>query len=325
MKKTTVVIPNWNGKQYLKECLDSLLSQENTKLHIIIVDNGSTDGSVAFLEEHYPMVEVIAFSQNLGFCKAVNAGIQAAGTEYVFLLNNDTTVDKHCVASLETAIEKNSKIFSVGAKMLSMQNPEIIDDAGDYYCALGWAYATGKGKKDCEKYSKPKKIFAACAGAALYRKEIFDSIGLFDENHFAYLEDIDVGFRARIYGYFNVFEPAALVYHAGSATSGSKYNEFKINFSSRNSIYIIRKNIPLVGRLINLPFFVIGFFVKVLFFLKKGYAQVYIKGLFAGLKLSVTREGRSKKVVFRWKHFGNYCRIQLELWANIFRRFVNGG
>ena len=205
-----------------------------------------------------------------------------------------------------------------------MQNPEIVDDAGDYYCALGWAYALGKGKRDSEAYKKTRKIFASCAGAAIYRKEVFEKIGYFDENHFAYLEDIDVGYRARIYGYFNVFEPSAIVWHAGSATSGSKYNEFKVNFSSRNSVYIVRKNMPLIQRVINLPFLMAGFMIKALFFAKKGYGRTYMKGLREGIALSCSEKGCEKKVKFKGENLKNYLVIQWELWANVFRRFVSG-
>lgn len=324
MKRTTVVIPNWNGKAYLKDCLDSLLIQKDTAAEIIVVDNGSSDGSVSFLEEHYKAVKVIQFHENTGFCKAVNAGIRAAETEYVILLNNDTRADEYFIKRLEDRIGQSEKLFSVSAKLVSMQNPEIVDDAGDYYCALGWAFAEGKGKQDSPAYSHPKKIFAACGGAAIYRRKIFEEIGLFDENHFAYLEDIDIGYRARIYGYFNMYEPEAVVYHAGSATSGSKYNEFKVNFSSRNSVYIVRKNMPLLQRIINLPFLMAGFMIKTLFFAKKGYGGIYVKGLFQGVALSCSAKGCEKKVKFKGAHLKNYFLIQWELWVNIFRRFVSG-
>ena len=150
-------------------------------------------------------IELVRLDSNYGFSKAVNEGIIRADSEYVILLNNDTKADKNFVCHLEERIAQEENIFSVGAKMMSLHQPEIVDDAGDYYCAFGWAYALGKGKKDSKAYSSTRKIFAACAGAAIYRKEIFEKIGYFDENHFAYLEDIDVGYRAKIYGYYNVF------------------------------------------------------------------------------------------------------------------------
>ena len=190
------------------------------------------------------------------------------------------------------------------------------DDAGNYYCALGWAYARGKGK-DIHTYEKEEKIFSSCAGAAIYRKKIFDKIGLFDEEHFAYLEDMDVGYRARIHGYENWYAPDAMVYHVGSGTSGSRYNQFKIRYSSRNNIYLIYKNMPLLQIIINLPFLVAGFGIKILFFTLKGFGREYIAGIKNGFQISA----KNRKVSFRFRNLPNYIKIQLELWVNIFRRF----
>jgi len=324
MAKTTIIIPNWNGMKYLENCLFSVLHQEGSTAEVIVVDNGSEDESVSYIKKNYPMVRLIEFRENTGFCKAVNAGIQAASTEYVLLLNNDTKADKNFLQHMERRIGQSENIFSVSAKLLSMNEPAFVDDAGDYYCALGWAFAEGKGKKDGAAYSHTRKIFASCGGAAIYRREIFEKIGYFDENHFAYLEDIDIGYRAKIYGYINVFEPSAIVYHAGSAASGSKYNEWKINFSSRNSVYIVRKNMPFLQIVINLPFLAAGFLVKTLFFTKKGFGKAYVKGLAEGVRLAGSKKGREKRIEFEVKHLKNYIFIQLELWGNIFRRFTSG-
>lgn len=181
--RTTVIIPNYNGIKYIENCLASLRTQEKEIFHTIVVDNGSTDGSRELTADKFPEVQLISFSHNTGFCGAVNAGIMAAKTPYVLLLNNDTTADKEFVYRMSEAMA-DERIFSVSARMLSMQEPEKIDDAGDLYCALGWAYARGKDKPHDKKY--PSRIFAACGGAAIYRKNILDRIGLFDENHFAY-------------------------------------------------------------------------------------------------------------------------------------------
>lgn len=317
--KSTIVIPNYNGIQYLEACLDSLLA-DDYQGQLLVVDNASTDGSYELLEK-YPTVNVIRLDYNTGFCGAVNAGIRAAETEYVILLNNDVEVEKGFVLELEKAMDDNPKAFSGNAQMRMLKNPEYMDNAGDYYCALGWAYDYGKGKKVAAKYQKPRRIFAACGGAAIYRKRIFDQIGLFDEKHFAYLEDIDIGYRARIYGYENIYVPNAIVYHAGSGASGSKYNEFKTNLSSRNSIYLIVKNMPLFQIVLNLPFLILGFMVKTVFFILKGMGRLYIRGLGKGFYLYYKEGGKANHVPFKWKHFGNYVKIQWELWINIIRRF----
>lgn len=201
-----------------------------------------------------------------------------------------------------------------------MKFPEKIDDAGDFYNALGWAFARGKDKP-ISGYEKSDRIFAACAGAALYRKSILDEIGLFDEAHFAYLEDIDIGYRANIAGYRNVFAPEAKVMHAGSAVSGSRHNAFKVDLSARNSIYLIFKNMPLLQVILNLPFLILGYLIKTLFFIKKGLGKVYLSGLGKGFKLSFSKESWQKKVPFLMKNLKNYLYIQWELWIGMIRRF----
>ncbi len=317
MAEVTVVIPNYNGIGYLKDCLDTLREQTYRDYEVLLVDNGSGDGSLAFAEEHYPWVKVLPLDRNYGFCGAVNAGIRAAQTPYVFLLNNDTKLHPDCIEELMIMMHSHPNCFSCSARMIKMSEPDRLDDAGDYYCALGWAYALGKDRP-CAKYLKPRKVFAACGGASMYRRQVFERIGMFDEAHFAYLEDIDVGYRAQIYGYENWYCPDAIVWHVGSATSGSRYNEFKIRHSSRNNIYMIYKNMPLLQIILNFPLLLIGFLIKWLFFIRKGFGKEYFHGVFTGIAMS----GKVRKVPFRKEHFWNYVRIQLQLWMNIFRRLT---
>ena len=319
--KSTIVIPNYNGMVYLEKCLSSIV--EDVKSHparILVVDNGSADGSCE-LAEGTAGVEVVRMGENTGFCRAVNAGIQASDTPYVILLNNDLTIESGFIKAMEAALDNDPKAFSAGAQMRMMKAPDRMDNAGDYYCALGWAYDYGKGKKVSGKYLKPRRIFAACGGAAIYRRSIMDRIGLFDEKHFAYLEDVDIGYRARIYGYHNLYEPKALAYHAGSSVSGSKYNAFKTNLSSANSIYLIKKNMPPLQILINLPFLLAGFTVKTAFFIRKGFGGIYLKGLLRGFRIYYKEGGRKMHVPFCLKNTGNYLLIQWELWVNTVRRF----
>lgn len=321
MNQVTVVIPNYNGIHFLKKCLPSLWESDFLP-HVIVVDNGSEDGSADWVAGHYPEIHIIRFSENRGFCKAVNAGIEKAETEFVILLNNDTVVDPHFVTGLLEVIRRDGKIFSVGAKMLMLARPDRIDDGGDYYCALGWAFARGKNQPAC-RYDKETRIFAACGGAAIYRKKLVEELGYFDESHFAYLEDIDLGYRAQIAGYDNLFTPHALVWHAGSGASGSRYNLFKTDLTSKNSIYLIYKNMPVLQILLNFPFLLLGFLIKYLFFVRKGMGSRYLKGLKEGLALSWSRAGKDKKVRFKWKNFGHYVRIQGQLWFNMCRRIGN--
>ena len=315
MCKVTVVIPNYNGEKYLVPCLASLYEETRAEIKVIVVDNGSKDDSLERAAELYPQTRIIRLDRNYGFCRAVNEGITASDTEYVLLLNNDTLVRKGFVEALLRRIERSEKIFSVEAKMLQYQDEARIDSAGTYYNALGWAFARGKDQS-AKKYNYCVKTFAACGGAAIYRRKVFDEIGLFDERHFAYLEDIDIGYRARLYGYVNVYEPKAEVVHVGSASSGSRYNEFKVEHSSKNNIYLIYKNMPLLQILINLPFLIAGFGIKILFFALKGFGREYIAGIKNGFQIS----RKNRKVPFRLWNLSNYFKIQIELWANIFRR-----
>ena len=170
-------------------------------------------------------------------------------------------------------------------------------------------------------YRKECDIFAACGGAVIYRREYFERVGLFDENHFAYLEDIDIGYRALLCGYRNRFAPAAIVYHAGSATTGSRYNAFKTKLAARNSIYLIYKNMPLFQVILNLPFLLTGFLIKTLFFIKKGLAKEYVCGLADGVRLSVSEQGKAQKVPFSSDRLVKYIRIQCALWCNLFKLF----
>ncbi len=320
MNKVTVVIPNYNGINYIKDCLKSLYMQngEQFEFEVLVVDNGSADGSVELIKEKFPQTKLILLQENTGFCHAVNVGIIAAETPYVILLNNDTKVLDDFVVCLYRAIEQKPEAFSVSAQMLMWDKPELIDDAGDGYCVLGWGYARGKGKP-VSAYEKPVEVFSACGGAAIYRKDILEKIGYFDELHFAYMEDMDIGYRARIYGYRNYYEPTAKVLHFGSASTGARYNERKTTLASANNVYMIGKNMPLVQLFVNLPFLCVGFFVKFLFFCKKGMGILYIKGLWEGIKRCFSEEGKKHKIPFKWKHLKNYLAIQLRLYVNTVR------
>ena len=314
--EVSVVIPNFNGIAFLDSVLASLEGQTLSNFEVILVDNGSTDGSCSFVTANYPWVHLIELSENFGFCGAVNAGIRAAKAPYVLLLNNDTEVKEDFVEEMLAAIRRHKNAFSCGARMLQYHDRDRLDDVGNYYCALGWSFARGRGK-DIHAYETEDKIFSACAGAAIYRKKIIEKIGYFDEEHFAYLEDTDIGYRARIYGYENWYAPKAIVYHVGSGTSGSRYNQFKTRYSSRNNIYLIYKNMPLLQIILNLPFLAAGFLIKFLFFAIKGMGKEYAAGIKNGFSISM----KNQKVPFRIKHLPNYCKIQLELWINIIRRF----
>ena len=301
--EVTVIIPNYNGKKLLENCIQTLERQTCTDFKLLVVDNGSDDGSTEVISSlDLTMLEL---KENTGFCGAVNEGIRRADTPYVILLNNDTEVLPEFVEELLAAIKKSDRIFSAGA---------MIDNAGDYYTAFGWAVARGKGKPLAD-FNRPCRVFSCCGGAVIYRTGLLREMGPFDERHFAYLEDVDMGYRAKIHGYINCYAPGARVYHVGSATTGTRYNEKKVFLAARNSMYLIYKNMPFLQLLINLPLILSGILIKSLFFLKKGFAGEYLRGIGAG----ITGCRECKKVRFSWKNLGNYALIQLALWGNVIR------
>ena len=270
------------------------------------------------IDMRLPRVEVTRLPENTGFCHAVNVGIRLSSEEYIFLLNNDTTIEPACISALCRCMETHPNAFSVSAKMLVMADPTLADDCGDSFSALGYARGRGKGKKET-LYQEEETVFAACGGAAMYRRKWLSPsmVGLFDENHFAYLEDMDLGYRARIYGYENYFSPEARVLHAGSAVSGSKHNAFKQRLAGQNNIYLLYKNMPMGQLLLNVPFLAAGFMIKILYFTMKGLGGAYLSGMRAGFGLCMSPKGRKHKVRFRLKHLRNYVKIQLLLWRNL--------
>ena len=310
MPDLTVIIPNFNGKHFLKECLESLKYQ-NSSFEVIIIDNASTDGGADYILHNYPQFNLIVNKENLGFSVAVNQGIKASNTEYVFLMNNDVVLEPDCISKLLECIQKDEKVFAAASKMVQYQDRTIIDDAGDEYTILGYTKKVGNGKS-IKLYGNGREIFSACAGASIYRRDVFNKIGYFDENFFAYMEDVDISYRARIYGYKCIYCPNAVVYHVGSATSGSQYNPFKIRLAARNNIYVPYKNMPWPQLTVNFLFLLLGYLIKYLFFIRKGYGNEYIKGLKEGLNSL----DKIDKIVYSNKRFKNYIVIEWFLIKN---------
>lgn len=306
--KVTVVIPNYNGQRFMQTCLDSLRTQNYKGFEILVIDNASEDGSYEYVRDYYPEVRLVRLKKNYGFSGAVNKGIELSDTPYVLLLNNDTESDENFVGELVKAIEKSEDIFSVSSKMINFNDRGIMDDAGDMYSIAGWGFQRGVGQ-DINLFNEDREVFSACAGAAIYRKSVFDEIGAFDLKHFAYLEDIDVGYRAKIHGYKNMYCANAIVYHVGSGTSGSKYNDFKVKLAARNNIYLIYKNMPYLQLAVNMPFILAGFLVKYMFFRKLGFAESYKEGLIEGIKKMHTLN----KVEYDEKNFKHYIEIEKQL------------
>ncbi|MCC0683608.1 glycosyltransferase family 2 protein [Clostridioides sp. ZZV14-6345] len=312
-----IIIPNYNGSKYLKKCIESILKQKYSKFRIIIIDNNSTD-DIYNIIKNYKNLIFKKLDKNYGFSKAVNEGIKLSKSDYVVLLNNDTEIKDDWLEKMLAKIKSDEKIFSVCSKMIKYNDKTLIDDAGDEYTLFSWTIKRGDGKK-INRFNRDKSVFSSCAGAAIYRKDILEEIGYFDETFFAYMEDVDICYRAKINGYKNMYCADAQVYHVGSATSGSKYNSFKVKLSARNNVYVIYKNLPFFQILINGLFILMGFLIKYIFFSKKGYGKEYKKGFIEGIKTLKNVE----KNTFKFKNMLNYIKIEYLLIINMFKYILS--
>jgi GT2 family glycosyltransferase len=247
--RVTVVVPNWNGERFLQLCLSSLRNQSFEDFETVLVDNGSTDDSVTFTEQNFPEVRVVRLEENRGFSAAVNAGILASEAEYVALLNNDTEVDPHWS-------HPEAGLFA--SKLVDFHDRRLLDGAGDALRRSGLPYRIGHLELDHGQFDEEAFVLSACAAGALYRRALFEDIGLFDEDFFSNCEDGDLSFRAHLAGYRCLYVPRSVVYHMGSASTGGKRSTTNSRLGTQNSINLLVKNLPaaLVWR--SLPFLVVG-------------------------------------------------------------------
>lgn len=250
MHKAAVIIVNWNGKHLLKECLDSVFAQTYQNFDVYFIDNGSTDGSFAFVKENYPKIKLIQLKENTGFAKGNNVGIKQVlkdkQVQYIALLNNDTRVDAEWLGQMVLTAEKYEKCGMVSPKT-------ILPDGKLHTIGLSlFKDLLGRGIGGCslgfgenpEKYDQEMEIFAPAGVAPLYKREMLEEIGLFDERFFAYSEDLDLGFRARICGWKSVYRPGAKLIHYHSQT-GVAASPFKAFHIKRNNYFVAIKNFSL--------------------------------------------------------------------------------
>jgi GT2 family glycosyltransferase len=277
--RVSVVIPNWNGERFLRLCLGSLREQSFEDFETIVVDNGSTDSSIAFVKEHFPEVEVLALGENRGTAAAFNAGIEASETEYILLLNNDTEQDPGWLEALVRAAEDRPETGLFASKLVDFNDRRVLDGAGDAMRLSGLPYRLGHGERDGVRFDRPGYVFGACAAAALYRKSMLDEVGLFDEDFVSYCEDGDLSFRAQLAGYRCFYVPGAVVYHMGSASTGGKRSPTATRLGSRNSFSLLVKNLPLSTVPHVLPFFVAGQLGRLITAATTGTLRAHLEGL----------------------------------------------
>jgi GT2 family glycosyltransferase len=239
--KLSIIIPNWNGKQFLKTCLDALQNQTYSSIEVIIADNASHDGSQEFIRTHYPQVKLVELPENRGFTGACNAGIQAATGDLIALLNNDTEVDPGWAAAVVDAFARHPEAGIVASKMLLFNKRDHIHTAGDFFTVDGRAGNRGVWEQDNGQFDQEEFVFSACGGSSAYRKIMLDQIGILDDDFFFSLEDIDLAWRAQLTGWRCLYTPKAIVYHHLSATGGGVTASY---YDGRNLIFTLVKNYP---------------------------------------------------------------------------------
>ncbi|MDP4092254.1 MAG: glycosyltransferase family 2 protein [Bacillota bacterium] len=305
----SVIILNWNGKQHLSECIASVQNQTYKNYEVILVDNGSTDGSQDFIKSNFPDVNLVCLDRNYGFAKGNNLGIEASQGEYIVLLNNDTRVEVDWLENLHKCISTDPAVGFCASKMISYYDNRVIDSAGDGFAVCGAGFKRGHGDIP-DRYMENDYVFGACAGAAIYKREMLDRIGFLDENFFAIYEDSDLSFRAQLAGYKCKFAANAVVYHKVNTTLG-KFSSFYVYYGHRNVELTYLKNMPgiLIIKTI-IPhtfynFFAFGYFIT------KGKCFSFLRAKFAVLKeikniLKKRKEIKKLKVVdnsYLWSVF----------------------
>ncbi|HKW43103.1 MAG TPA: glycosyltransferase family 2 protein [Thermoplasmata archaeon] len=241
-----VVILNWNGKDYLRACLKAALAQTYPEYHVVVVDNASTDRSASIVPDEFPEATLVSLPQNLHFARGTNAGIEAAlkdpACAYIATLNNDTQVDPEWLGAMVRSAEERG-VGSVASKLLLMDHPDLLNGAGIRILRDGGAVDRGWLERDEGQYDRDPDVFGPSAGAALYRRHALETVGLFDEDFIAYLEDVDLAWRMRLAGLTSRFAGRSIVYHKHSASTAPT-SPWKTYISERNRIWNLVQNYP---------------------------------------------------------------------------------
>ena len=295
MYKACVVVPNWNGKASLAACLDSLVAS-TFNAEVVVVENGSTDGSVEFLQENYPQITVLPQAVNLGFAGGVNVGIRYAieqGSEFVALFNNDAVADKDWFENLVNGT--HDKTVGITTCTFMSIDGKHLDSTGDLFTNWGLPYPRGRSEAPTGQYDEHTDIFGASGGASLYRVSMLEEIGLFDEDFFAYYEDVDISFRAQLAGWKVQYVPAAIAYHDTGSTS-RKIKGFTTYQTMKNQPLVIFKNVP-AGLLWSILWrFMIAHSLFFLRAVSRGQGWIALKGDAQGTRLLFNKMGERRRI-----------------------------
>ena len=282
--KASVLAPNWNGMKGGGMCLDSLAKMDFDDYEVILIDNGSIDGSREMIEEKYPWVRMVKLPTNMGFATACNKGIEAAKGKYICLLNNDIEVEPDWLSKLYEGMERHPECGMGTTKMMFLHDREAFYNTGDLFHAWCSGGGRGQGEKDLGQYDEEELVFGACAGAGIYRRELFESVGVFDEDFFIFAEDVDLNMRSQLQGFKAMYLPEAKVYHIGTATVGL-YSDRYVFLCKRNDVLVLIKNMSLSMYFKYLKTILRHQLEDIRYFSYRGQGAVLLKSKFSALKM----------------------------------------
>lgn len=308
----SVVIPSYNGRRYLEGCLPSLSAQSYEDFEVIVVDNGSQDGSCEYVEEEFPQVRIVENEDNLGFAGGVNSGISIARGEQILTLNNDTVAERDFVEKLAQAVGSDGRVGMCASKMLFLDGR--INSAGICLSRSGAAWDRGMGEEDRGQYDAGCEVFGPSAGAALYRREMLEEIGLFDEDFFAYMEDVDLAFRGQLAGWRCLYVPSARVRHVHGGTAGFG-SDLSVYYGNRNVLWYPVKNFPLGLLISSLPWIAGRSLAVIPYYALRGQGRTILRAKADGLA-GVPRMLRKRKEVLR-RVGGGEIRKHIRTWSEI--------
>lgn len=310
-KSVSIIIVNYNGLDFLKRCLSSLLVQTYEDIEIIFVDNGSRDNSVAYVRKEFPSVRIIANKENFGFAKGNNIGIKEAKGDLIATLNNDTEVVPVWIEELVRVINSGKDVGMCASKMLFMKDPKMINSTGVRISRSGACWDRGMSEKDMGQYESIEDIFGPCAGAAMYKRDMLQEVGLFDEDFCAYMEDVDLAFRGKLAGWKCLYVPKAIVYHVHGGTAGY-VTDYTVYHGNRNIIWNCVKNFP-TGLLVTSIPWIVGRNIAVIpYYFLKGRGNIILKSKIDAIrgipKMMAKRSHNNSK---------NDIKKYIETWARI--------
>ena len=278
----SIVIVSYNGRAHLARCLAAALAQQGPSFEVIVVDNGSSDGSAAFVRERFPAVRLVALNHNAGFAGGNNRGAAAAAGSWLVFLNNDTEVQPGWLQALVAAAGASETTGLVTSQIVFLHDPSILDSAGDAVTRAGGAFKRGHGRPT-HHYPAREPVFAACGASFLISKRLFDECAGFDEDFFLSHEDVDLSYRVRLRGYTCLYEPASIVRHVGSASLG-RTSTLSIFHGQRNLEWLYVKNTPGWVLPVTLPLHAIYVLAAGVYFTAIGHLPSFLCAKLAALR-----------------------------------------